>query len=626
MGILGLFRGQHGRSSVFSSPEAEDALKNCRAQFADFGRELQDGKIDLDSVKAMVDGLSSADLLSYQQLAILKQARDSSIESWTWGAEVPLEMRRQLSGKYRVYMEEELTDALLIHYVGMRLVIKFAALMDSVYDGSAWKKHSQINKSRQALWDYYIGHRDETSETLKEKLDETFKQNYFLSAIPRNEREGVAGYDCGAFQTDFKWFGPSLSHTAIKSVLKFFGVTDIWLAFFETFLKAPMRFLGDGPNGEIRVRQRGVPMSHMLSSLFGEAVLFCLDFAVNEATNGKPMYRLHDDIFFWGTPVEASSAWKALTTLSQVFGISINDEKTGAGRLSALQATHLKESIPDSLPSGELRWVLLSLRSDGKFAIDQSRVDEHIIEMHRQLAGRRSVLDWIRAYNRYMQEICPSTDGNTALFVKKMLLERFKFGYVPDGFLYWPMKFGGLELHNPFVTLQGLRDHIDEAPEYCVKEALDREELRYREYELQFEREGPAHKRALADRPETFMDRATYALFRRDRSDSFLHAWTQFLASDARASNPSAVISPVEAAIEAGMPEWSPELNGLLDKMKLHEASELRELINTPYWRSVLELYGAEMSSTCGSVQVVERSVLRMGMVEALKGKVRWES
>ncbi|KAJ3170133.1 hypothetical protein HDU88_008758 [Geranomyces variabilis] len=698
---------------VFSSPEAEDALKNCRAQFADFGRELQDGKIDLDAMKATVDGLASADLLSYQQLAILKQARDSPvllseltdvlhlrlslIESWTWGAEVPLEMRRQLSGKYRVYMEEELTDALLIHYVGMRFVTKFAALMDSVYDGSAWTKHSQVNKSRQALWDYYIGHRDETSETLKEKIDETFKQNYFLSAIPRSEREGVAGYDCETragenkpasrvsraveakqallhiiaaepliadhvneelvvFQTDFKWFGPSLSHTAIKSVLKFFGVTDVWLGFFERFLKAPLRFLRDGPNGEIRVRQRGVPMSHMLSSFFGESVLFCLDFAVNEATNGKPMYRLHDDIFFWGTPVEASSAWKALTTLSQVLGISVNDEKTGAGRLSALQATHLKESIPECLPSGELRWGLLSLRSDGKFAIDQSRVDEHIIEMHRQLAGRRSVLDWIRAYNRYMQffafhfcrpqhslgrshiddclrtfsrinrEICPSTDGNTALFVKKMLLERFKFGNVPDGFLFWPMKFGGLELHNPFVTLQGLRDHIDEAPEYCVKEALDREELRYREFELQFEREGPAHKRALADRPETFMDRATYALFRRDRSASFLHAWTKLLASDARASNPSAVISPVDAAIEAGMPECSPELNGLLDKMKVHEASELRELINTPYWRTVLELYGAEMSSIFGSVQVVERSLLPMGMVEALEGKVRWES
>ncbi|KAJ3174687.1 hypothetical protein HDU87_006936 [Geranomyces variabilis] len=698
---------------VFSSPEAEDALKSCRAQFADFGRELQDGKIDLNSMKATVDGLSAADLLSDQQLAILKQARDSpvllseltdvlhlrlsSIESWTWGAEVPLEMRRQLSGKYRVYMEEELTDALMIHYVGMRFVTKFATVMDSVYDGSAWKKHSQVNKSLQALWDYYIGHRDKTTETLKEEIDDTFKESYFLSAIPRSENEGAAGYDCEtgagedkptsrvtraveakqallhimaaesliadqlneelvAFQTDFKWFGPSLSHTAIKSVLKFFGVTDIWLGFFERFLKAPMRFLHDGPNGDIRVRQRGVPMSHMLSSFFGESVLFCLDFAVNEATHGKPMYRLHDDIFFWGTPAEATSAWTTLTTLSEVLGISVNEEKTGAGRLSALHATHSAQSISESLPSGDLRWGLLSLRTDGKFAIDQSRVDEHIVEMQRQLAGRRSVLDWIRAYNCYMQlfafhfcrpqhslgrshiddclrtfsrinkEICSSTDGNTALFVKKMLSERFKFGNVPDGFLFWPMKFGGLELHNPFVTLQGLRVYIDESPEYCVKEALDLEELRYREYELQFEREGPADKRALVDRPETFMDRATYALFRWDRSDSLLHAWTQLLASDARASNPSAIISPVDAAIEAGMPEWSPELNGLLDKMKLHEASELRELVNTPYWRTVLELYGAEMSSVFGSVQVVERSLLPMGMVEALKGKVRWES
>ncbi|KAJ3146830.1 hypothetical protein HDU86_008388 [Geranomyces michiganensis] len=690
---------------VFSSPEAESAIKSCRVQFTDFCRELRDEKIDLDSMKATVDGLISADLLSHQKVAILKQARDSpvllnefrdvlhlrlaSIEAWSWGTELPLEMRRQINGKYRVYMQEELTDALLIHYIGMRFVNKFAIMMDRLYEGSAWRKHTRINKSNQAQWNYFIGASNAHVGSVRGEIDNIFKRDYFLSAIPRNVDEGVAGYDdtgadgsrasravnakqallhtmvaeslfadqlneeLVALQTDFKWFGPSLSHTAIRTVLQFFGVTDIWLDFFDKFLKAPMRFLHDGPDSEIKIRERGVPMSHMLSSFFGESVLFCLDFAVNEATDGKPMYRLYDDIWFWGTSFEATAAWTKLRTLSKALGLSINEEKTGAGFLSAHRTTC---SIPETLPQGELRWGLLSLGPDGKFVIDQQRVNEHIAEMRHQLNGRRSVHDWIRAYNRYMKffafqfcrpqhslgrahiddclrtfsrinkEICPASGGNTARFVKSMLLDRFHIDNVPDGFLFWPLKFGGLELYNPFVILQGLREHIDENPEYCVKEALDHEELNYRDYELQFKLNGPIDKKALARRPETFMDRATFYEFRRERSSAFWHAWNQLFACIARSSDPNAIILGTDSAIKAGMPESSPELNGLLDKMSMHEAADLRELVNTPYWRSILELYGPEMGEIFGGCQVVERSLLPMGMVESLKEKIRWES
>jgi len=41
-------------------------------------------------------------------------------------------------------------------------------------------------------------------------------------------------------------------------------------------------------------------MSHVLSDTLGEAVLFCLDFAVNQRTKGRNIYRFHDDLWFWG--------------------------------------------------------------------------------------------------------------------------------------------------------------------------------------------------------------------------------------------------------------------------------------------------------------------------------------
>jgi hypothetical protein len=100
-------------------------------------------------------------------------------------------------------------------------------------------------------------------------------------------------------QSDFRWFGPSLPHATIMAVLRFFGVSDRWLRFFEKFLKAPIRFAMDGPNGQTQIRRSGVPLQHRLSDALSEAVLFCLDFAVNKSTESN-LYRLHDDIWFWG--------------------------------------------------------------------------------------------------------------------------------------------------------------------------------------------------------------------------------------------------------------------------------------------------------------------------------------
>ena len=53
-------------------------------------------------------------------------------------------------------------------------------------------------------------------------------------------------------------------------------------------------FSHDGSDAEVRKRQRGIPMSHILSDALGEAVLFCLDFAVNQRTKGANIYRFHD--------------------------------------------------------------------------------------------------------------------------------------------------------------------------------------------------------------------------------------------------------------------------------------------------------------------------------------------
>lgn len=102
------------------------------------------------------------------------------------------------------------------------------------------------------------------------------------------------------FRSQVDTLYPSLPHGTVDSVLSFFGVSDKWLRFFKRFLKAPLRF-ADDESSEPRQRENGTPGSHALSEVFGEVVLFCLDFKVNQETGGEILWRMGDDFWFWSS-------------------------------------------------------------------------------------------------------------------------------------------------------------------------------------------------------------------------------------------------------------------------------------------------------------------------------------
>lgn len=680
-------------TNVFSSPEALQSLDVLRSGVETLCHTMQEAKIQENDMKIIVDGLIASDLLSDEQTSVLKEVRNSktwlvemadvlnlrlqSIERWTWQTEaMSLEMRRQLNGKYRVFMQEEITQALLIYHVGITFASSFAQKLDKFYSSSGWKKHTSIGNVDQAKWDYFIGKRyvPKDSGSIRKASSLKYQRDYFMSTLPRYVYQGSGGYgddvldednksntvtkvvdakhsllhlittesrmadslneEMIVLQTDFRWFGPSLSHSTITAVMKFLGVSSVWQEFFVQFLQAPMRFLQDGPNGLIRRRERGTPMSHILSTFFGEAVLFCLDFAVNEATNGKPMFRMHDDIWLWGTTEEMIAAWKVLTELSSVMGITINEEKTGAARLTEKDSL-ISTPLSSTLPKGSLHWGLLSVQQNGQFIIDQSKIDEHIIELRRQLASRKSILDYVKAYNSYMnffalhfckpantlgrshvddclrtlrrihQELYPSTNGSAAEYVKMLIKQRFNVDDIPDGFVFFPLALGGLDLRNPFVSLQGMRETVVEEPFDILQEALEKEQVEYRLLQEIFDREGPADVRSLADRPTHFMSTKEYEIHRREKNEALYEAWQELMCT---------------ASEE--MVEQSTEMKSLIAKIGRREGVNLRN----PYWFAIVEMYGEEMKEVFGSLQVVERGLLPMGMVELFKSRVRWDA
>ena len=157
----------------------------------------------------------------------------------------------------------------------------------------------------------------------------------------------------------------------------------------------PLRFNG---KSEPRIRKRGTPISYSLSVVCGEAIIFIMDFAVNQRAKGAFLYRMHDDLWLWDADVsKVASGWEEMKTYADFVGLTFNQKKTG----SAYVGTPSEASA--ALPKGDIRWGFLKFdATESRFLLSQAEVDLYIVETRRQLANTKSVFGRVNAYNKYM--------------------------------------------------------------------------------------------------------------------------------------------------------------------------------------------------------------------------------
>lgn len=331
--------------------------------------------------------------------------------------------------------------------------------------------------------------------------------------------------EISAFHSVLKDWNPLLPHETIMVVLEFLGVPPSWLAFFSKFLRAPLRFVDDdSTTTEPRIRCRGTPASHRLSDAFSESILFCLDFSVNQATNGQPLWRIQDDIWFWSSDATKTvRAWKAVSDFVEITGTSVKYEKSGSVRISGGALGGAGKSLPvdASLPKGELRWGFLCLNpSSGRFEIDQAMVDKQIGELRKQLDDKHgSILGFVQTWNSFAASFFSSNFGKPANcfgrthvddmlathrriqqdvfatgfggqgssgvansvvdFLKKLIELRFGVTDIPDGYLFFPAELGGLDLQSPFVSLQQIRESTLQSPTELLEQMFRSERATY---------------------------------------------------------------------------------------------------------------------------------------------------
>ena len=466
--------------------------------------------------------------------------------------------------------------------------------------------------------------------------------------------------DITCFRTQFESWNPLLPHATIKAVLEFFGVSQKWLKFFETFLQAPLRFMDD--EGEPRLRRRGAPGSHTISDVFGEIVLFCLDFAVNEQSHGDFLWRLNDQLWFWGSNDSCISAWKTIERFNKVMGVSLDELKSGSVRLQMKQGSIQPADTGSVLPQGDIRWGMLFLDpKTSRFTIDRNMVSDHVEELRTQLKDKeKSIFSWVQAYSTYatvfftsnfgkpaniygrhhvdeMLEVhesnqrslfaSSSADVNSVVdWLKKEIERRFHIKDIPDGYLFFPVELGGLELKSPFIGSLQIRDSVTEDPSQLLDKFFEAERDAYAAAKKKFEERKPYEWRQhggrnsmrIPENADVFPSFEEYTKYRERLNYGFNHQLVDVYDELLKA--------PEEQSIDFDNEGQVVNALGRLGRMGILNNIHADWWSMTPYWKWVASLYGPEMVKRFGGFRIVDPALLPMGMVMLFRsGRVQWE-
>ncbi|KAF1815154.1 hypothetical protein P152DRAFT_506011 [Eremomyces bilateralis CBS 781.70] len=456
--------------------------------------------------------------------------------------------------------------------------------------------------------------------------------------------------ELSVFRSIFEQWNPLLPHSTILTVLRWFGVSQKWLDFFQKFLEAPLKFIDD-PAAEPRVRRRGAPGYHELTDMFGEVLLFSLDFSINQVTDGGQLHRVSDDFWFWSPNQDKCvEAWQAVEAFTRVTGTSLNKKKTGCVRIGR----HPDDSLlrDTRLPRGDIRWGFLKLSAEtGRFEIDQALVDNQITELRSQLENksRGSIFSWIRAWNisainffasnfgkpancfgqshvksilathqRIHQELFSQSHGSVAAYLKGVLQDRFGVSRdeIPDAFIYFPVELGGLGLLSPFVEPVQLKDQLGETLEEEFATLREEELEAYEKAQKTWESRRRQQEGDDESRGEvSFLSFEEYTRYREDLDYRFPGQLSDLFDKLLKCPEPEN-IEPEQVIYGA--------LNALSGEQNLRGITTQWYNME-PYWRWITAAYGPDLVKKFDGLRIVDPSLLPIGMVSLFKDKrVKW--
>lgn len=170
----------HYIQGLFSGEEGAKVLKRLREDVKRDGDSMlaNTQPFDHTSLTWCIKGLLVEDLLSEEKQNVLRDFLDNDLvlteiadvlnmrfadlKSWNWDADdggIPVMPRQQLNGKYRIWMDEDVLQAIFIHYIGISWCVTLKRTLTHVVNASSvwkWESGSPMPQEEIDKRSYYI--------------------------------------------------------------------------------------------------------------------------------------------------------------------------------------------------------------------------------------------------------------------------------------------------------------------------------------------------------------------------------------------------------------------------------------------------------------------------------------
>lgn len=402
------------------------------------------------------------------------------------------------------------------------------------------------------------------------------------------------------------------------------------------FLNVPMTFQRD-TGVQVRIRRRGVPISHELSSLFGECLMFIMEAAVCQETDAL-LHRIHDDLWLWGSDqAQVIKAWEVMNNYANLINLKFNIPKSGSAIVISESHASVAPFGPHPLPQDTVRWGSLVLRGDGLLHIDETELQPQVEEMRKKLLSSETVMSWINVYNKYMacflrnfgscakvfgiqhisqiderlqwihMQAFKEYNGNTL----ECLKSRFKVLQsveILDMWAYWPLSAGGLGMKNVLLEIGASMETLKDVEHFDFNDLPQEDRQKWELQELVKEddrkRRGMTENNFLLDPENEKLKSQTFEEYCELRERK-LRYWAHRYNSLLNVVEPKAPV-PLDSSVVA-------QLNRL-------------SLDNVECARRVISYYNNQLGEAFGSLEFIDMTLIPQSLVETIKrAKIQWD-
>ncbi|KAF2637716.1 hypothetical protein P280DRAFT_457319 [Massarina eburnea CBS 473.64] len=654
------------------SPFNPDVIKECI-------KALLLNDLLNDDAKTTLDEFSTNDVV-LDEIADVLNLRFSDIKNWSWEADEGMyyEPRRQPNGKYRIMMDQDILQAIFLHYIAVLWCAQLKDIFSPLpADEKFWKGAPKMSEDERARHKYFTNDTLDPQAGIESHQMKAFRETFFLSSLPGSPTESSNPYDedsngedetktglgirqkllrqiateviirrslygeVAVVQSDLQWYATGLPHSTLFAVLRFWGLPENWITFFKKFAEAPLRMDAE-PGKDVRIRKRGIPITDSFEKLFGECVLFGMDVAVNRLS-GMTLFRFHDDLFLTGEPSTCAHAWETIEGFVKVLGLSINTSKTGSVYISD---GNKDSNIASKFPDGPVCMGMLQLADNGDWTIDQKQVSAHVRQLKKQLGQSSSIISWIQTWNICMgkffrnifgtpancfgqahvnailqthtniqRELFESHNGSVTHYLREQIRNRFNVDDVPDAFFFLPEEFGGLGLQNPFIPFFVLKDQLMKDPFTRITEFRQEEQKAYKDAQEAYDNYDQSQRQ-----------NRLHDIFDHRFKDNYPLVSASFPSFETYTSHrivysPRLLFAYVDLMRQPAVQniQLANEIRPWFEDLSHSHLISWSALSSENKWNMIL--YAEELKGRFGSLSIVDRNLLPSGVMKMVRGR-----